>query len=109
MIRSPTTAALTALVALALVGCAAPPGPADIAAQACDAQVQEQVQSRPYRLDLAALAASKTDDDRGGFLLAAPVTVNLGLANQAVQRLECVVRLSGEPPVAEVVNLRFIW
>lgn len=106
MIRSLTTATLAAL---ALAGCGAPPGPADLAAQACNAQVQEQVQSRPYRLDLAELAASKADDGRGGFLLAAPVTVNLGLADETVQRLECVVRLSGEPPVAEVVNLRFIW
>lgn len=98
-----------ALAALALAGCGAPAGPADLAAQACDAQVKRQVQSQPYRLDLAELAASKADDGRGGFLLSAPVTVNLGLADETLQQLECVVRLSGEPLVAEVVNLRFIW
>jgi len=99
----------TAAAALVLAACGGASSPADIAAQACDAQVRVQVQNQPYRLDLALLAGSKADDGRGGFLLTAPVTVNLGLANQSVQQLECVVRLSGEPPVAEVVNLRFIW
>lgn len=98
-----------AVAALVLSACERANSPADIAAQACDAQVRVQVQGQPYQLDLAVLAGNKTDDGRGGFLLTAPVTVNLGLANQEVQQLECVVRLSGEPPVAEVVNLRFIW
>jgi predicted small lipoprotein YifL len=101
--------ALAALAALALAGCGPADGPAELAARACDAQVQQQVQSQPYRLDLDVLAAGKTDDGRGGFLLSAPITVNLGLANESVQQLECTVRISGEPPVAEVVNLRFIW
>ena len=101
--------ALPALAVALLAGCGGGGTPADIAAKACDAQVQQQVQGRPYQLDQALLASSMKEDGRGGHLLTAPVTVNLGLADQGVQQLECSVRLTGEPPTAEVLNVRFIW
>ncbi len=104
-----TKIALTAAMAGLLAACAGGGTPADVAAKACDAQVQQQVQGRPYQLDQALLASSMKEDGRGGQLLTAPVTVNLGLADQSVQQLECSVRLSGEPPTAEVLNVRFIW
>ena len=100
---------LSAVAVALLAGCGGGGTPADIAAKACDAQVQQQVQDQPYQLDLTMLASSMKDDGRGGHLLTVPVTVNLGLADQSVQVLECSVRITGEPPTAEVLNVRFIW
>lgn len=100
---------LPALAVALLAGCGRMASPADIAAQACEAQVRIQLGSQPYHLDLQALAASMADDDRGGLLLTAKVTVNAGLADQAVQDLECTVRMNAEQTAAEVLTMRFIW
>ena len=100
---------LSAAAVALLAGCGGIGTPADIAAKACDAQVQQQVQGKPYQLDLTMLASSMKDDGRGGYLLTVPVTVNLGLTDQSVQQLECSVRITGDPPTAEVLNVRFIW
>jgi predicted negative regulator of RcsB-dependent stress response len=92
-----------------LAGCGGSATPADLAAQACDAQVKTQLNGKPYALDLAALASTKTDDGRGGQLLTAKITVDAGLADETVQDLECTVRLADDGTTAEVLNLRFIW
>lgn len=92
-----------------LAGCGGAPTPADVAAQACDAQVRTQLGGKPYTLDLRMLAQTMKDDGRGGFLLASQVTVDAGLASQAVQTLECTVRMGADNASAEVLNLRFIW
>ena len=94
---------------LLLLGCGGAATPGDIAAQACDAQVKAQLGSRPYVLDVAALAASMRDDGRGAQTLTAKVTVNAGMADQEIQDLECNARLSDDGSSAEVINLRFIW
>ncbi|HAI59427.1 MAG TPA: hypothetical protein DCM32_06065 [Xanthomonadaceae bacterium] len=101
--------ALAALLAGGLlVGCGGADSPAEIAAQACDAQVRTQSGGNPYQLDLAALAASATDAGDGLQLLTAPVVVNAGLATESPQTLECTVRIAdGAAP--EVTHLRFIW
>ena len=100
---------LPALAVALLAGCGDQATPADVAAQACDAQVRTQLNGKPYTLDLAALAATKTDDGRGGQLLTSTITVDAGLASQAVQTLECTVRMGADDASAEVLNLRFIW
>lgn len=92
-----------------LTGCGGAATPADVAAQACDAQVRTQLGAKPYTLDLKMLAETMKDDGRGGFLLAAQVTVDAGLATQSVQMLECTVRMGSENTSAEVLNVRFIW
>ena len=101
---------LSALAAAALLAaCGGAAAPADIAAQACDAQVRTQSGGNPYQLDLAALAASARDAGGGSQLLTAPVVVNSGLAAETTQTLECTVRMAEDGTSAEVVNLRFIW
>ena len=92
-----------------LAGCGGGATPADVAAQACDAQVRTQMEGKPYVLDLAALASSKADDGRGGVLLTSKITVDAGLASQAEQNLECTVRMGADGTSAEVLNVRFIW
>lgn len=92
-----------------LVGCGGAPSPADIAAQACDAQVRTQLGGKPYQLDLKALAGAIQDDGRGGQLLTAKITVDAGLASQTTQDLECTVRMGADNASAEVLNVRFIW
>jgi hypothetical protein len=92
-----------------LVGCGGAPTPADVAAQACDAQVRTQLGGKPYALDLELLAKTMTDDGRGSFLLASQITVDAGLASQTVQTLECTVRMGADNTSAEVLNVRFIW
>lgn len=100
---------LSATAAVLLVGCGGGTTPADIAAQACDAQVRTQLNGKPYTLDLAALASTMADDGRGSHLLTAPIIVDAGLASQAEQKLECTARLGADNTTAEVLNLRFIW
>lgn len=95
--------------AMLATGCGSAETPAGLAAAACEAQAKSRLGGKPYTLDLAMLASSATDDGRGGLLLSAPIVVNAGLADEGTQQLECTVRLSGEPPSAEVLNLRFIW
>lgn len=92
-----------------LVGCGGSATPAEVAAQACDAQVRTQLAGKPYTLDLELLAGTIKDDGRGGFLLASQITVDAGLASQAEQLLECTVRMGNEGTTAEVLNVRFIW
>ena len=92
-----------------LVGCGGGTTPADVAAQACDAQVRVQLSGKPYALDLELLAKTMKDDGRGGFLLASQITVDAGLASEAVQVLECTVRMGADSTSAEVLNVRFIW
>lgn len=92
-----------------LVGCAGEATPADVAAQACDAQVRTQLGAKPYTLDLEMLAETMKDDGRGSFLLASQVTVDAGLASQTIQTLECTVRMGADNASAEVLNVRFIW
>lgn len=92
-----------------LAGCGGGGTPADVAAQACDAQVRTQLAGKPYTLDLDALAATAADDGRGGQLLTANIVVDAGLASQAEQKLECTVRMGADDASAEVLNLRFIW
>lgn len=92
-----------------LVGCGGAASPADIAAQACDAQVRTQLAGKPYTLDLKMLAETMKDDGRGSFLLASQVTVDAGLASQSVQTLECTVRMGADNASAEVLTVRFIW
>lgn len=100
---------LLALGLALLVGCAAAPTSADVAAQACDAEVRAQLRGKPHSLDLKALAASITTDSRGEQILKAPVLVNAGLADEATQNLECSVRLSEDGTSAIVLTMRFIW
>lgn len=92
-----------------LAGCGGAPSPADVAAQACDAQVRTQLGNKPYTLDLKMLAETMKDDGRGSVLLASQITVDAGLASQAVQTLECTVRMGADNTSAEVLNVRFIW
>lgn len=108
MIRG-TPCLLALLAGGLLAGCGGGTTPGDIAAQACDAQVQTQLAGRPYTLDLGMLAASIADDGRGSHLLKAAITVNAGLADQQVQELECTVRLAGDGTSADVMTVRFIW
>jgi hypothetical protein len=108
MIRG-TPCLLVLLGAAALAGCGGAASPADVAAQACDAQVRQQLGSKPYTLDLAELAANKADDGRGGQLLKAKVVVNAGLADQTIQDLECTVRANADGSAVEVLDIRFIW
>lgn len=106
---APDVALSTLLAAALLAGCGGGATPADIAAQACDAQVRTQSGDSPYQLDLAALAASASDAGGGSQLLTAPVVVNSGLATETRQTLECTVRMAEDGTTAEVINLRFIW
>ena len=92
-----------------LTGCGGSATPADVAAQACDAQVRTQMAGKPYKLDLAALASSKAEDGRGGVLLTSKITVDAGLASEDEQDLECTVRMGADGTSAEVLNVRFIW
>lgn len=108
MIRK-TTCLLPALVLVGASGCAPSLTPAEIAAAACDVQVQTQLGADPYRLDLDALAASKIEDGRGSHLLTAPVVVSAGLAGENTQQLECTVRMAPDQASAEVLIVRFIW
>lgn len=95
--------------ALLVTGCGSAETPAGLAATACEAQAKGRLGGKPYTLDKTTLAGSATDDGRGALLLSAPIVVNAGLADESTQLLECTVRLSGEPPSAEVLDLRFIW
>ncbi len=92
-----------------LAGCGGTATPADVASQACDAQVRVQLAGKPFTMDLEALAASMKDDGRGSQLLTAKITVDAGLASQTVQDLECTVRMGADNASAEVLNVRFIW
>jgi len=92
-----------------LVGCGGSATSADVAAQACDAQVRTQLGTKPYTLDLKMLGETMKDDGRGSFLLASQITVDAGLASQSVQTLECTVRMGADNTTAEVLNVRFIW
>lgn len=104
-----TRSTLALLGAALLAGCSPTTTPADIAAQACEAQVRIQTNGRPFQLDMAMLAASATDAGNGSQLLTAPVVVNAGLADQTTQQLECTVRMSADNTSAEVLIVRFIW
>jgi len=96
-------------VVLLLAACGEADGPAQVAANACAAQVTVQLGGRPFRLDRAALAASIADDGRGGRLLTAPVVVDAALASESTQQLECTARLAEDGGSAVVLNVRFIW
>jgi hypothetical protein len=95
--------------ALLLAGCGGSATPDDVAALACDAQVKQQLGGKPYTLDLASLAANKSEDARGGQLLKSKIVVNAGLADETTQDLECTVRMSADGASAEVMDIRFIW
>ncbi len=101
--------ALAMIAAPLLVGCGGALTPNDVAAQACEAQVRQQLGDKPYTLDLASLAASKTDNARGGHLLTAKIVVDAGLADETLQDLECTVRMNADGSAAEVTDIRFIW
>jgi len=98
-----------ALVMALLAACGAAPTPSDFAAQACNARVREQLDPKPFQLDLAVLASSMKDDGRGSLLLTSPITVSAGLAEQSNQMLECTARLNAEKTSADVLDVRFIW
>lgn len=98
-----------AMAAALMAGCGGSATPDDVAALACDAQVKQQLGDKPYTLDLASLAATKTDDARGGQMLTSKIVVNAGLADETIQDLECTVRMSADGTSAEVMDIRFIW
>jgi hypothetical protein len=107
--RTFATLTLVAAGAGLLAGCGGASTPAEVAAQACEAQVREQTNGKPFKLDLALLASSATDAGGGTQLLTVPVVVNAGLAEESTQQLECTVRMAADATSAEVLNLRFIW
>jgi len=100
---------LLACSTLLLAACGGAEGPPEIAAKACNAQAAIQLGGKPFRLDLAALAATMKDDGGGSRLLTAPVVVDAGLASESTQQLECTVRMAEDGSSAAVLHVRFIW
>lgn len=81
----------------------------DLAAQACEAYAKGQLDGKPYKLDLAALAASMKDDSSGLMLLTSPIVIQPGHPAESKQSLECQVRFTDGKPSPDVTRLQFIW
>ena len=81
----------------------------EAAANACDAYAKEQLDSKTYKLDLAALAASTMDQSGGMKFLKAPIVVDPGLSTEAKQSLECTVRFTDGKDQPDVMKMQFIW
>lgn len=100
-------------VAAALVACsgsgAGSGTPADLAASACDAELQRRLEGKLYELDKAALAASIKDDESGTKMLTAKVVIEPGLTSQVEQIIECKVRFAEGKEMPDIVGFGFNW
>jgi hypothetical protein len=81
----------------------------DAAANACDAYAKQQLDGKTYKLDLAALSASLTEQPGGMQFLKAPIVIDPGLTTEAKQSLECTVRFTAGKDQPDVVKMQFIW
>jgi len=81
----------------------------DAAANACDAYAKQQLNGKTYKLDLAALGASLTDQAGGMQFLKAPIVIDPGLTTESKQSLECTVRFTAGKDLPDVVKMQFIW
>jgi len=82
-------------------------GQADLAATACDAYAKNQLASKTYQLDTAALAYSMKQEADGTVSLKAPIVIDPGRSTESKQTLECSVRFTGDR--ADVLKMQFIW
>ncbi len=103
-----------ALICASLIACGGSDAGAggskgSLAAQACETYAQGQLDGKPYKLDLAALAASMKDDSSGLMLLTAPIIIQPGHSSESKQSLECQVRFTDGKPLPDVTRLQFIW
>ena len=81
----------------------------DAAANACDAYAKQQLGDKTYKLDLAVLGASLTDQAGGMQFLKAPIVIDPGLASESKQSLECTVRFTDGKDQPDVMKMQFIW
>ena len=102
-------AAMPLLLLLAACGGGGGPSKNDAAASACDAYAKTQLDGKTYKLDLAALSASTTDQAGGMKFLKAPIVIDPGLSTEAKQSLECTVRFTDGKDQPDVMKMQFIW
>jgi len=81
----------------------------EAAANACDAYAKQQLGDKTYKLDLAALGASLTEQPGGMQFLKAPIVIDPGLTTEAKQSLECTVRFTAGKEQPDVMKMQFIW
>jgi len=81
----------------------------DAAANACDAYAKQQLGDKTYKLDLAALGASLSEQSGGMLFLKAPIVIDPGLSTEAKQSLECTVRFTAGKDQPDVMKMQFIW
>src|SRR5688572_15369243 len=101
-------------VAAALVACSGSGAgggstPADLAATACEAELERRLEGKLYELDKAALVASIKDAESGTRMLTAKVIIEPGLTSQVEQIMECKVRFAEGKETPDIVGFGFNW
>lgn len=96
------------LVLATLSGCGGS-GPAQRAADACMAEVDQRLAGKTYEVDAEIFRASATAEKDSGdtLLLSAPIVFDRGLASEFTQMLKCKARDGGN--TASVLSMEFIW
>jgi hypothetical protein len=101
--RSVIAAVLGGLV---LAGCGG--GGAQLAAKACEKQVQEKLAGRSYELDVNDLAKNGTSEGSDMVRLTSTIVFDRGLSSEYKQIVDCKVRIEKDKePV--VIFLQFNW
>ena len=83
--------------------------PAELAAEACDAEMKRRMDGKLYELDKVVLAASIKEAANGSKTLSAPVVIEPGLTSEARQIVECKVRFAQGKALPDIVGFGFNW
>jgi hypothetical protein len=100
---------MVAILAMSFLSGCAGSGPAQRAAEACKAEVEQRLAGKTYEFDVERFQASAAvdKDSPDTLMLSAPIVFDRGLASEFTQMLKCKARDSGNS--ASVLSMEFIW